>query len=60
MERYYFYNDKTMIVYHSEEFLSDPNLIYLGTSNNTNWAMAAQVFTKNNKITSGYKLVRAD
>ena len=60
MNRYYFYNDKSMIVYHSKEFSSDPNLIYLGTSDNANWAMAAQVFTKNMKINSGYKLKRLD
>ena len=60
MDRYYFYNDKTMIVYHSDEFISDPDLIFLGSSDNTNWAMAAQVLTKNNKINSGYKLRRAD
>ena len=60
MNRYYFYNDNKKIIYHGTEFSSDPNLIYLGTSDNTNWAMAAQVFTKDMKINSGYKLKRLD
>ena len=60
MNRYYFYNDTNKIIYHGTEFSSDPNLIYLGTSDNTNWAMAAQVFTKDMKINSGYKLKRLD
>lgn len=60
MERYYFYDDKKLIVYHSEEFLTDSNLVYLGTSDNSNWAMAAAVFTSKMVIKSGYKLVRSD
>jgi len=60
MNRYYFYNDTKRIIYHGTEFSSDQSLIYLGTSDNANWAMAAQVFTKNMKINSGYKLKRLD
>lgn len=60
MDRYYFYNDTNKTIYHGTEFSSDPNLIYLGTSDNVNWAMAAQVFTKDMKINSGYKLKRLD
>ena len=60
MNRYYFYNDIEKVIYHGTEFSSDPNLIYLGTSDNANWAMAAQVFTKNMKINSGYKPKRLD
>ena len=60
MDRHYFYDDTNLIIYHGTEFSSDPKLIYLGTSDNANWAMAAQVFTKNMKIDSGYKLKRLD
>lgn len=60
LNRYFFYDDQKKIIYHGTEFSSDPNLIYLGTSDNANWAMAAQVFTKNMKIDSGYKLKRLD
>ena len=60
MNRYFFCDDTKKIIYHGTEFSSDPNLIYLGTSDNANWAMAAQVFTKNMKIDSGYKLKRLD
>lgn len=58
MDRYYFYDDVNLIIYHDTEFSDDPKLIYLGTSDNTNWAMAAQVFTKNMQISSGYRLRR--
>ena len=60
LNRYFFYDDTDKIIYHGTEFSSDPNLIYLATSDNTNWAMAAQVFTKDMKINSGYKLKRLD
>jgi hypothetical protein len=61
MDRYYFYDDKKLIVYHGTDFADfDPSLIYLGTSDNENWAMAAAVFIKDMKIKSGYRLVRLD
>ena len=60
MNRYYFYDDTKKIIYHGTEFASGSNLTYLGTSDNANWAMAAQVFTKNMEINSGYKLKRLD
>jgi hypothetical protein len=60
MDRYYFYNDQTKIIYHSKEFSLDPDLIYLGSSDNPNFAMAAQVLTKNNTIPTGYRLRRLD
>jgi hypothetical protein len=58
MDRYYFYDDENLIIYHSTEFSDDPKLIYLGSSDNANWAMAAQVLTKNMAIKSGYRLRR--
>ena len=60
MDRYYFYSEKKKTIYHGEAFSSDPDLIYLGTSDNANWAMAAGVFVKDMKINSGYKLERLD
>lgn len=60
MDRYYFYSEIKKTIFHGTEFSSDPDLIYLGTSDNGNWAMAATVFTKNMKIDSGYKLKRLD
>lgn len=60
MDRYYFYDDKKLIIYHGTEFSSDPNLIYIGTSDNSNWMMAAQVFMKNCKINTGFKIRKLD
>ena len=55
-ERYYSYDDRNLIVYYSEEFPEDPNLIHLGTSDNPKPAMAAAVFLKDGKIKSGFRL----
>lgn len=56
MERYYSYDDKNLIVYYSEEFPTNPNLIYLGTSDNRNPTMAAASFLKDGKINSGFRV----
>lgn len=56
MERYYFYDDRNLIIYYSEIFLTDSNLIYLGTSDNSIPLMAAAAFTHSNNIKSGYKV----
>lgn len=55
-ERYYTYDDRNLIVYYSDELPENPNLIYLGTSDNPNPSMAAAVFLKNGKIQSGFRL----
>lgn len=54
--KYYFYNDATQIIYYSEEFTSDPDLIYVGTSDNPNPKMAAGAFMQNGKAPSGYSI----
>jgi len=56
MERYYFYDDRNLIVYYSENFTDRSDLIYLGTSDNRKPLMAAAAFTKNMQINSGYKI----
>ena len=55
-ERYYSYDDRNLIVYYSDEFPEDSNLVYLGTSDNPKPAMAAAVFLKDGKIKSGFRL----
>lgn len=55
-EHYYSYDDRSLIVYYSDELPEDPNLIYMGTSDNPNPSMAAAVFLKDAKIQSGFRL----
>lgn len=55
-ERYYSYDDRNLIVYYSDDFPEDPNLIYLGTSDNPKPAMATAAFLKDGKIKSGFRL----
>lgn len=54
--KYYFYNDTTRIIYHSKEYQTDQDLIYLGTSDNPNPKMAAAVFISNGSIKAGFTI----
>lgn len=56
MEYYYFVDDRTRIVYYSEEFSTNPDHIYVGTSDNPNPKMAVAAFMQNGAVKSGYKL----
>lgn len=59
LERHYFYNEETKVIYYSEpmrEIPYEPSLIYLGSSDNKKVKMAAAHFMKNDKVKSGYKL----
>jgi hypothetical protein len=55
---YYFMDDVRKILYFSEEFSTDPDLIYVGTSNNPKPKSAAASFVQDNKISSGFKIQR--
>lgn len=55
-ERYYTYDDKNLIIFHSLEYPSNSNLIYLGTSDNPSPMMAAAVFLKDGKISEGFRV----
>lgn len=54
--KYYFYDDTTLIIYFSSEYLDDPNLIYIGTSDNKRPKMAAAAFMQGGKIEEGFTL----
>lgn len=58
--KYFFYDDATRIVYYSEEYIDDHNLIYIGTSNNPDPKMAMAAFMQNGKINQGYMLINYD
>jgi hypothetical protein len=53
---YYFVDDRNRIVYYGEEFSSNPDHIYVGTSDNPNPRMAVAAFMQNGAVTSGYRL----
>ena len=53
---YYFVDDRLRIIYYSEEFSSNLNHIYVGTSDNPNPKSAAAAFMQNGSVNSGYKL----
>ena len=55
--KYYFYDDAKLIVYISDTFLEDQNLIYLGISDNPNRTMAAGYYFRTGKVKSGFKIV---
>lgn len=59
-DKYYFYDDSSRIIYYSEEMSEDPHLIYIGTSDNPNFSMAAQAFVQKSGIQTGYKLRSLD
>ncbi len=54
--KYYFYDDARLIIYYSDVFPDDLNLVYLGTSDNPNHKMAAAFFTQSGKINSGFTI----
>lgn len=54
--KYYFYHDATRVIYFSENYPNDPDMIYIGTSDNPNPKMAAAVFMRNNSVTSGFTI----
>jgi hypothetical protein len=54
--KYYFYDDASMIVYYSDIFPNDLNLIYIGTSDAVDPKKAAAFFTQSGKITSGFTI----
>lgn len=53
---YYFVDDRLRIIYYGEEFSSNPDHIYVGTSDNLNPRSAAAAFMQNGSVNSGYKL----
>jgi hypothetical protein len=53
---YYFVNDRTKVVYYSEDFSDDPDLIYVGTSDNPKPKMAVAAFMQSGRVNSGYKV----
>ena len=56
-ERYYLYDDATRIIYHAEELPEQwDSLIMLGVSDNPKPIMAAAVFLKDGKVSSGFRL----
>jgi hypothetical protein len=54
--KYYFYDDARMIIYYSDVFPDDLNLVYLGTSNAVDPKKAAAFFTQTGKISSGFTI----
>jgi len=56
IERFYTMNDETKVVYHSLEMPENPELIYVGQSNNPNIKMAFAFFMGQGKIKTGYTL----
>jgi hypothetical protein len=56
LTKYYFCDDATLTVWYSKEFLEEPNLIYLGTSDNPKPKMAVAAFTHEGKIKEGYRI----
>lgn len=53
---YYFVDDRLRIIYYGEEFSSNPDHIYVGTSDNPSPKSAAAAFMQNGPVNSGYKL----
>lgn len=57
---YYFVDDRTRTVYYTEEFSSNPDHIYVGTSDNPNPRMAVAAFMQNDSVNEGFKLRKLD
>ena len=56
MDRYYFYDDRTKVIYYSKEMTQNTGLVYIGTSNNPNPKMAAAVFLQQGKVVTGFRI----
>lgn len=56
VERYYYFDEETRTVFHSETLEERPDLIFLGSSLNTNIRMTASVMVKQLNSPSGYKI----
>ena len=54
--RYFFVDERLRIIYYGEEFSSNPDHIYVGTSDNPSPKSAAAAFMQNGPVNSGYKL----
>lgn len=56
-EIYYYYNEKSRIVYHSESLIDNrPDLIFLGSSINPNKRMSVAAFIKGHDQEHGYTI----
>lgn len=57
VERYYYYDELSRTIYHSEKLVEDrPDLIFLGSSLNPNERMAVATFAKNLDREFGYNI----
>ncbi|UAT28861.1 hypothetical protein PP753_gp22 [Dinoroseobacter phage vB_DshP-R7L] len=58
MWRYYYMDDHTRTIYHTETELGDdrPDLVFVGMSENPNPKMAVAVFTRKELLPRGYKI----
>ena len=55
--RYYWYKESSLTVYYGTEFpLDEPDVIYIGTSNNPIPSSAATAFMQNTGKPSGWKV----
>lgn len=54
--KYYFCDDATLTVFYADEIEDGNGFVYLGTSDNPNPKMAVAAFTRNGRITSGYRI----
>ena len=61
MWRYYYMDDHTRTVFHTEIELEDrPDLVFVGMSQNPNPKMAVAVFVQKDLIQTGYKIKSLD
>ncbi len=56
INRHYFLDDKNKIVYYMIDWPEVTRLTYMGTSDNPNIKMAAQVFMRQGKCLTGCKI----
>lgn len=57
VETYYYFDEKTRTVYHSEELVEDrPDLIFLGSSLNPNKKMTVATMVQDMDQAFGYKI----
>ena len=56
LNKYYFCDDATLTIFYCNSIDQGHGLIYVGTSNNPNPKMAVAAFTRQGKVTSGYRI----
>ncbi len=54
--RHYYLDEKTKTIWHRKILWHDSGFVYMGTSNNPNTKMAAQVFMSQGKCLTGCKI----